>query len=132
MKCPEFGHIVSTFATTCPSCGYPLKQNYETLVHVIFYRQRKFYLSKVSCFINIDGLQIGSLENGETLETTFPQGVHTIEIYNKAGSNWINNIDVRKEVDFEKAKRIRIVIVPKTKEKGYAFAVESLLIDDNI
>ncbi len=26
IKCPECGHDVSTFAQTCPNCGYPIQQ----------------------------------------------------------------------------------------------------------
>ena len=30
IKCPECGQDVSTYATTCPHCGYPLKEKLES------------------------------------------------------------------------------------------------------
>lgn len=89
IQCPECGKTVSSLATSCPECGYPLQQgNAQSSsapaqpreVPVTIQRESHYMGWPIAGNVYIDQRLIGTIKNGGTLSTTVSEGRHSVMV----------------------------------------------------
>ena len=104
IKCPECGQMISDKSVACIHCGYPLQQPQQTipkkLINVHIHRKGKFVGSAITNIVSVDGVQMGSVNNGGSCDFSIAPGLHNITIGKGAtGSVWTTVADATRQIN---------------------------------
>ena len=105
IKCPECGQMISDKSVACIHCGYPLQQPQQTipkkLINVHIHRKGKFVGSAITNIVSVDGVQMGSVNNGGSCDFSIAPGLHNITIGKGAtGSVWTTVADATRQINW--------------------------------
>lgn len=94
MKCPDCGREVSADCRECPDCGHVFFVEEQQLADakVIVCRERSFLLSSMTFTVNVDGVNMANLKNGENCSFSVAPGKHSITIESSSALGWINAV----------------------------------------
>ena len=120
IKCPECGQMISDKSNACIHCGYPLDNNQHTeskkLIKVHVLRKSRFVGAAVTSIVSVDGIQMGSVNNGGTCEFSITPGLHTFTIGKGAtGSVWSTVSDATRQINVKDSGDLYIEFESKTK-----------------
>ena len=82
MKCPDCGREVSADCKECPDCGHVFFVEEQKLAEakVTVYRERAFGMYPYPFTINLDGINVANVKNGESQSFSVAPGKHSITI----------------------------------------------------
>ncbi|MBQ9520201.1 MAG: hypothetical protein IJR67_01850 [Acholeplasmatales bacterium] len=112
--------MISNQSNACIHCGYPLSKaqhiTNENMIKVHVHRKSKFVACAITNIVSVDGVQIGSVNNGETCEFNISPGLHSITIgKGLTGSVWITVADSTRQIDVKEDGDLYIEFENKTK-----------------
>ena len=80
MFCKKCGNSINKDDTFCTECGNKIdKEKMGKLCKIIVTRRKYFLGVAISFPVYVDGIKIGDLKNGKTLETEVTEGNHLVE-----------------------------------------------------
>ena len=105
IKCPECGKEISDKSKACIHCGYPLdyvappsKLPKEEMVTVHVHRERKFTGSMLISLILVNGVQMGSVRNGETCTFLIKPGLSVFTVKSGKQAIWEGGSEATKQI----------------------------------
>ena len=112
INCPECNREISSNAVACPHCGNPLPKK---LVNVHFHRKKVFNTSQFHASVFVDGVLVGSIENGSQFDKGFSVGIHTVSLRNERnGVAGGNSTDTKQFEIKESTRSVNIEFAFKT------------------
>jgi len=120
IKCPECGQMISDQSSACIHCGYPLQkiQQVESkkMIKVHVFRKGKFVGCAITNIVSVDGVQMGSVNNGGTCEFNITPGLHNFTIgKGTTGSVWTTVADATRQINVKDSGDLYLEFENKTK-----------------
>lgn len=102
MFCKKCGAPIKANDAFCTGCGEKIeKENLGELAKIVVTREKKVMGFAISFPVYVDGVQIGILGNGKSLETEVTKGVHEVTF------NCVEKT-VKQEVDLTDSNEVEV------------------------